>query len=148
MKKGTKAGVFLSFGAFLTLGMMAFLFSGCGEKKVENTEVPKAPETNEAAKVETAAPAPVEKYVVKEGDTLWAISNQSGNYSDSFEWPLIFKTNRDEIVDPDQITPGQVLVIQRGQTAEQTEHTRQLASDTPAFVSHEEPRTTLPVNYF
>ena len=148
MKKGTKAGVFLSFGAFLALGMMIFLFSGCGEKKVENTEVPKAPESNEAAKVETTQPASVEKYVVKEGDTLWAISNQSGNYSDSFEWPLIFKTNRDEIVDPDQITPGQVLVIQRGQTAEQTEHTRQLASDTPAFVSHEEPRTTLPVNYF
>jgi hypothetical protein len=148
MKKGRKAGVFLSFGAFLTLGMTVFLFSGCGEKKVENTEVPKAPETNEAAKVEAVQPSPVEKYVVKEGDTLWAISNQSGNYSDSFEWPLIFKTNRDEIVDPDEITPGQILVIQRGQTAEQTEHTRQLASDTPAFVSHEEPRTTLPVNYF
>jgi LysM repeat protein len=142
MKKGFKAATFVS------LGIMALLFAGCGEKKVENTEVPKEPETNETVKAEAPAPAPLEKYVVKEGDTLWAISNQSGNYSDSFQWPLLFKTNRDEIVDPDQITPGQVLVIQRGQTAEQTEHTRQLASDTPAFVSHEEPRTTLPVNYF
>ena len=143
MKKGTKAATLVS------LGILALLFAGCGEKKVENTEVPKEPGTNENGEGGSARAGPRwRKYVVKEGDTLWAISNQSGNYSDSFQWPLIFKTNRDEIVDPDQITPGQVLVIQRGQTAEQTEHTRQLASDTPAFVSHEEPRTTLPVNYF
>jgi LysM repeat protein len=142
MKKDAKAATILS------LGIMALLFSGCGTKKVENTEVPKEPETNETAKTETVQPGPMEKYVVQKGDTLWAISEQRGNYSDSFQWPLIFKTNRDEIADPDQITPGQVLVIQRGQTAEQTEHTRQLASDTPAFVSHEAPRTTLPVNYF
>jgi hypothetical protein len=61
---------------------------------------------------------------------------------------LIFKTNRDQIQDPDQIEPGQVFVIQKGQTNEQTEHTRQLASDTPAFVNHEKSRKTLPVNYF
>jgi LysM repeat protein len=146
MKSGAKGAMFLS------LGVTALLFSGCGEKKVENTEVPKGPDTNET--VQAAAPAPVptsaseEKYVVQKGDTLWAIADQSGNYSDYYEWPLLFKTNRDEIQDPDQITPGQVLIIQRGQTAVQTEHTRQLASDTPAFVSHEEPRTTLPVNYF
>jgi hypothetical protein len=142
MKKDAKAATILS------LGIMALLFSGCGTKKVENTEVPKEPDTNETAKAEVVQPAPVEKYVVQKGDTLWAISDQTGNYSDSFQWPLIFKTNRDEIADPDQITPGEVLIIQRGQTAEQTEHTRQLASDTPAFVSHEEPRTTLPINYF
>ena len=129
----------------LSLGMMAMWASGCAGKKMENTEVPKEPEAAETVKVE---PAPLQKYVVKEGDTLWAISNQSGIYSDSFQWPLIFKTDRDLIQDPDQITPGQVLMIQKGQSDEQIKHARQLASDTPAFVSHEEPRTTLPVNYF
>ena len=142
MKKDSIAGVFLG------LGTMALLVYGCGAKKVENTEVPREPEAQEAAKPEPAPQVSVQKYVVQAGDTLWAISNQSGNYSDSFQWPLIFKTNRDEILDPDQITPGQVLIIQRGQTADQTEHTRQLASDTPAFVSHEEPRKPLPVDYF
>jgi LysM repeat protein len=133
---------------FLSLGMMALWFCGCAAKKVETTEVPKEPEANEAVKAETAKPVPGEKYVVKEGDTLWAISRQTGIYSDSFEWPLIFKTDRDQIQDPDQINPGQVLLIQKGQSTAQVAHARQLASDTPAFVKHAEPRTTLPVNYF
>src|ERR1039457_671175 len=102
-------------GFFLTLGIMALLVWGCGAKKIENTEVPKSPEANETAKVEKAEVVPMEKYVVKDGDTLWAISQQSGIYSDSFQWPLIFKTDRDLIQDPDQITPGQVLMIQKEQ---------------------------------
>jgi hypothetical protein len=61
---------------------------------------------------------------------------------------LIFKTDRDQIQDPDRIMPGQVLLIQKGQSAEQVSHARQLASDTPAFVSHDEPRGTLPLDYF
>lgn len=134
--------------ALLGLGVLALLVSGCGEKKVANTEVPKAPEAKAEVKVETPMPAPLERYVVKSGDTLWAISDQSGNYSDPFQWPLIFKTNRDAIQDPDMIVPGQVLLIQRGQSAEQTEHTRKLASDTPAFEKHATPRENLPVNYF
>ena len=146
MKKGVKAAMFLS------LGVTALLLSSCGEKKIENTAVPRGPESNET--ILAAAPKPVptsaseEKYVVQKGDTLWAIADQSGNYSDYYEWPLLFKTNRDEIQDPDEIIPGQVLIIQRGQTASQTEHTRLLASDTPAFVSHDKPRSPLPLNYF
>jgi hypothetical protein len=133
---------------FIILGIMALMVWGCGAKKIENTEVPKSPEANEAAKVEKTEVVPMEKYVVKDGDTLWAISQQSGIYSDSFQWPLIFKTDRDQIQDPDQITPGQVLMIQKEQSVEQVKHARQLASDTPAFVHHGEPRASLPVNYF
>lgn len=72
MKKGIKAATFLS------LGVMALWFAGCGEKKVQNTEVPKAPETNETVLATAPAPAPVEKYVVKEGDTLWGILQSIG----------------------------------------------------------------------
>ncbi len=142
MKIGEKAGLFVS------LGLMGSLVCSCAAKNVETTEAPKAPETQVAAKVEVAQPAPTEKYVVKDGDTLWAIADQQGIYSDSFEWPLIFKTDRDQIQDPDEITPGQVLIIQKGQSVDQVAHARQLASDTPAFVAHDEPRATLPVNYF
>ena len=144
MKKNKKDGM------FLLLGIMALMVWGCGAKKMETTEVPKEPVANEPVKAEAAAPTPVpmQKYVVQEGDTLWAISNQSGIYSDSFQWPLLFKSDRDQIQDPDKITPGQVLLIPQGQSAEQVSHARQLASDTPAFVHHDEPRTTLPINYF
>ncbi len=146
MKKNQKAA------AFLTLGVMALMFYGCGAKKIETTDVPKEPETNETAQAAPVAqPAPAaeqQKYVVQKGDTLWAIARQSGIYSDSFEWPLIFKTDRDEIKDPDQIEIGQVLLIQKGQTDDQVKHAIQLASDTPKFVSHAEPRAPLPVNYF
>ena len=137
-------------GMFLLLGIMALMVWGCGAKKMETTEVPKEPAANEPAKVEAAAPTPVpmQKYVVQEGDTLWAISNQSGIYSDSFQWPLLFKSGRDQIQDPDKISPGQVLLIPKGQSEEQVSHARQLASDTPAFVHHDEPRATLPLNYF
>lgn len=142
MKKQGKAALVLG------LGMMGLWGFGCSAKKMESTEVPQSPEANETAKVERAQEAPVEKYVVKEGDTLWAISRQPGIYSDPFQWPLIFKADRDRIQDPDQITPGQVLLIPKGQTAGQVDHARQLAGDTPAFVHHEGPRTTLPVDYF
>ena len=131
----------------MSLGVAALMACSCGAKKMENTEAPKGPETQEAVKAEPKS-IPGEKYVVKDGDTLWAIANQGEVYSDSFQWPLIFKTDRDQIQDPDKIVPGQVLMIQKGQSAEQVEHARRLASDTPAFVHHDEPRSTLPVDYF
>jgi nucleoid-associated protein YgaU len=97
----------------------------------------------------TVQPTPVvQKYTVKSGDTLWAISNQVGIYSDSFQWPEIFKTDRDQIQDPDEITPGQVLTITQGLSEQQVTQVRKLASETPAFVSHVEPRSPLPIDYF
>lgn len=134
--------------AFLSSGVTAFLVFGCGAKKIQNTEVPKQPETNEVVIVQQAQPTELQKYVVQPGDTLWAIAHQSGIYSDRGQWPLIFKTNRDEIKDPDEISPGEVLLIQRGQTDRQIDHAKQLAADTPIFAPHAEPRQPLPLDYF
>jgi len=131
--------------------MMILGVYGCSGPKVVTTEVPNSPENTVAVTqpaLNASAKAAMQTYVVKKGDTLWAISRQVGIYSDSFEWPLIFKTDRDQIQDPDQITPGQVLNIQQGQTSAQVQHAIQLASDTPVFVSHVEPRSPLPVDYF
>ena len=143
MKKGNKTAVFLS------LGMTAWLGWGCAAKRVENTDVPQTPAANEAA-APTPAPtaAPGQQYTVKAGDTLWGISHQSDIYSDSTEWPLIFKTNRDEIQDPDEIVPGQVLSINDNESADQVAHAKQLANDTPKFVPHAEARKPLPIDYF
>ncbi len=59
--------------------------------------------------VEQPATAKVEYYVIKKGDTLWAIANKFlGNGS---KYPEIFEANREVIKDPDLIYPGQKIRI-------------------------------------
>jgi nucleoid-associated protein YgaU len=48
-------------------------------------------------------------YAVKAGDTLRSIAQ--GFYGDENQWPRIFNANRDQIDNPDQIFPGQILRI-------------------------------------
>ncbi len=43
------------------------------------------------------------------GDTLSALAQQV--YGDASQWPRIFEANRDQILNPDLIFPGQVLRI-------------------------------------
>jgi nucleoid-associated protein YgaU len=133
-----------------TLGLLAAALSsaGCAAKKVDTTEVPKAPESQEAAVVPTPTEAPEQKYEVVKGDCLWSISGKSEIYGDFFQWPLIFKANRDQIADPDQISPGQDFSIPKGQTPNEIQRARQLASDTPKFIAHVNPRNPLPIDYF
>jgi LysM repeat protein len=48
-------------------------------------------------------------YVIEKGDTLWAIANKflgNGN-----RYPEIFEANREVIIDPDKIFPGQTIRI-------------------------------------
>jgi len=49
------------------------------------------------------------QYTVASGDTLSAIAQQW--YDSAALWPRIFEANRDQILDPDLIFPGQVLRI-------------------------------------
>jgi len=59
--------------------------------------------------VEQPSTAKVEYYVIKKGDTLWAIANKFlGNGS---KYPEIFEANREVIKDPDLIYPGQKIRI-------------------------------------
>ncbi|NOR52314.1 MAG: LysM peptidoglycan-binding domain-containing protein, partial [Gammaproteobacteria bacterium] len=46
-------------------------------------------------------------YVVEQGDNLWTISGQEDIYDNPYQWPLIYKANRDQIRDADLIFPGQ-----------------------------------------
>ena len=70
-----------------------------------------APTTTTAAV--TPAPQGIVGYVVQKGDHLWGISAKPAVYGDPYQWPLLYKRNRDEIYDPDLIYPGQVLHIER-----------------------------------
>jgi nucleoid-associated protein YgaU len=56
-----------------------------------------------------AAAAPIATYTVKAGDTLSKIAKEHlGNAS---HYMAIFEANKDQLTDPDQLKPGQVLKI-------------------------------------
>jgi len=72
-----------------------------------------APATTTTTAAATPAPKGIVGYVVQKGDHLWGISAKPAVYGDPYQWPLLYKRNRDEIYDPDLIYPGQVLHIER-----------------------------------
>ena len=59
----------------------------------------------------------VSSYSVVKGDSLWGISGKDEVYADPYQWPLIYKTNRDKIKDADLIYPGQVFDIDQNASA-------------------------------
>ncbi len=131
---------------FLKSAILLALFAGVGlnvgcssNKRIEGTDAPAA-----------AAPTPVpsDSYTVRKGDTLWSISGMSKIYGDPYEWPLLFKANRDTIQDPDLISTEQVLKVDKGVSDSEKSHARDLSSKTPKFKSHSQPRATLPLDYF
>lgn len=131
---------------FISLGFIILGFDGCaGAKKEIQSEPARGvvmPNPTEVMAAQIAR-TPVERYTVKRYDTLWGIA---GNvYKDSFQWPMIFKANRDQIQDPDLIYPKQVFVIDRNGDAAAS---RALAMKTPKYSPHTRPRAKLPLAYF
>lgn len=59
---------------------------------------------------ELAANAP-ERYTIKHGDTLWAISRLY--LKSPWRWPELWGMNLNEIKNPHRIYPGQILVLER-----------------------------------
>lgn len=70
------------------------------------------------------------QYEVMGGDNLWNISGKDEVYSNPYQWPLIYKTNRSQIKDADLIYPGQVFDIDRDASS----------SDIDAAISHAKSR--------
>ena len=103
----------------LPLTMVAVFTVGCASKPEP------APQPEEKAVAETkpapapapapeAAPAPeMLSYNVVRGDHLWGISSKPTIYGNPYQWPLIFKANRDKIQDADVIEPGWVLSVEK-----------------------------------
>ena len=69
-----------------------------------------------SAKIDDSKPG---SYTVERGDSLWAISGKSDIYGNPYQWPLIYKANRDKIKDADLIHPGQQFKIERAATQAQ-----------------------------
>ncbi|HVZ80093.1 MAG TPA: hypothetical protein VHE12_04740 [bacterium] len=134
----------------LNLWMAAVLLTagtlvvGCGNtKRIESTEVPKQAPEKAVAQKKSA-----DHYTVANHDTLWGIAGKSDIYGDNFQWPLIFKANRDSIKDPDLIYPKQNFMIEKEVASEDVANAKKLASKTPKYVPHSSPRETLPLDYF
>ncbi len=78
-------------------------------------------------------PPPLQHYTVKEGETLWTIAARREIYLDPLLWPIIYKANRDQIKDPRQIYPGQVLSIPRDTSRSELEEAREKAKTSEIF---------------
>ena len=57
---------------------------------------------------------PYDQYEVVKGDHLWKIAKKDEIYGDAYQWIRIYGDNKDQIKDPDVISPEQVLNIYRG----------------------------------
>jgi nucleoid-associated protein YgaU len=93
----------------VVLILVGLCLPGCGKKVVKAEGMNLVPAF---AKAHPELDAKTEVYEVRKGDTLWDISyKQTGS---SFLWPLLWKANRDFVVDPDWIEIGDALDIPSG----------------------------------
>lgn len=85
-------------------------------RQAENALAQKRAEEARLSEETTPEPQPepaMDSYSVVRGDNLWSISAKSDIYGDPYQWPLIYKANRNKIEDADLIYPGQQLDIDR-----------------------------------
>jgi nucleoid-associated protein YgaU len=70
-------------------------------------------------------------HTVKRGETLPQIAAQADVYNDYRLWPLLYRSNRDQISDPKHILPGQILRIKRNFNREEMTEARHYAQEKP-----------------
>lgn len=90
----------------------------------------KSAESDMSSSKQAGKGAGVTSYSVVRGDNLWDISGKDNVYGNSYQWPLIYKTNRNKIKDADLIYPGQVFDIDQNASS----------SDIDAAVNHAKTR--------
>ena len=70
-------------------------------------------------------------HAVKRGETLPQIAAQAEVFNDFRLWPLLYRSNRDQVSNPRHIQPGQTLRIPRNQTSEEIAEARRYAAEKP-----------------
>jgi hypothetical protein len=127
----------------VVLSLSTALFVGCASVQKIKTGEPDSQAKADSAK----APQAEMKYVVKKGDSLWKISAKSSVYGDPFEWPLLFRANRDQITDPDIIDTNEELGVKKDFDENEVKTAVADAKDTPPYRHHSQPRKKLPLKY-
>ena len=82
------------------------LFLGKVEKTLQDM---KEEQTYKSPKMQPMTVPAQETYEVKKGDSLWTIAGKV--YNDSTQWKKILEANKDRLVNPNSLYPGQHLVI-------------------------------------
>lgn len=120
---------------------------GCAARQTVQKETTVEEPTTGVVEEPTPEVAKGKKYIVKKGDTLWDISGKGSIYGNNFQWPLLFKANRDQIEDPDIIEINQELSVKTDWSKAEVNDAIQKAKDTPPYVPHTTPRKKLPLRY-
>lgn len=140
----------------LSLAAAALFAAGCATRGNEGAVPTPTPGDMDAS---YATPTPVpplptplptavpNSYVVQKGDSLWKIAGEENVLGDYFRWPLLFKANRDQIIDPDLIEPAQDLTWSSDYSVPDVEDAVSKAKETPPYVPHSAPRKQLPLKY-
>ena len=82
-------------------------------------ECQKQEQKEEVVPTPTEAEEVTSDYTVTSGDTLWGIAEMDDIYADPYQWPLIYRSNSDQIEDADLIYPGQIFSIDHSATSAQ-----------------------------
>ena len=75
----------------------------------------------------------VDNIVVLIGENLAMIADREQVYGDPLMWPLIYKANRDQIKNPEEIFAGQEFMIPRDKTADEVAAARREALELDLF---------------
>lgn len=103
--------------------------------KIEDDKKKKTrPYKKRKKRTKTKSKAPLlTHFEVRTKQSLWSISARREVYNDPLLWPVIYKANRDQIKDPRQVFPGQVLTIPRRLTETVKQTTRKEAKESNTF---------------
>ncbi|MEA3464861.1 MAG: LysM peptidoglycan-binding domain-containing protein [Thermodesulfobacteriota bacterium] len=106
----------------------------------KNTHSPNIIALEEAQAIRESKESPTKKqtlvstYNVDTGENLYSIAAKTNTYNEGLLWPLIYKANRDQIKDPQQIFPGQSLTIPRNNSDVEKENARETAIKSRIFL--------------
>jgi len=98
------------------------------QRPVETSPDPKLPIS------EPQPTAAVTEYRVGSGENLYSIAARTSIYGEGLLWPLLYRANRDQIKDPQQIFPGQILSVPRNHTDEERKSARETARRSGIFL--------------
>jgi nucleoid-associated protein YgaU len=95
--------------AFQKCVLMAGNVEGVADVYATGLQAYVDPAATAAAADAAKAAAEEQYYVIQKGDTLWAIAKK--HLGDGNRYPEIFEANKEVILDPDKIFPGQKIRI-------------------------------------